>query len=264
MIDFVSDDGRAYRYDPSRPLGVPGRYGAVFEALADDDSPVAVKVVAMGGSAGDTKLAEREVTIGRSLPPVPEGHLLPLFDVAHHRDQLILVMPRASRSLADLITTEAPLEPDTTSDILMQIATALQSLATVGVLHRDIKPANILELNGSWHLADFGISRLMASAGGTLTFRGGGTNEYRAPELWRGGDETVAGDLYALGCIGYELLAGAKAFAGPNLRDQHLGVVPELPADTPAQLRGIIIDMLAKEPASRPPDARSVIEALRP
>ncbi|PSK62725.1 Serine/threonine-protein kinase PrkC [Micromonospora sp. MH33] len=264
MIDFKSDGGRAYRYDPNRPLGGPGSYGMAFEALAADGSPVAVKVVALSGSAADAKLAEREVTIGRSLPAAAEGHLLPLLDVAHLRDQLILVMPRACRSLADLIAAEAPLDPEGTSEILLQVATALQSLAAASVLHRDIKPANILELDGRWHLADFGISRLMTAAASTLTFRGGGTSEYRAPELWRGGDEKVGSDLYALGCIGYELLTGVKAFPGPHFRDQHLGVVPELPAGTPAQLRGAIMDLLAKEPASRPPDARAVIDILRP
>jgi hypothetical protein len=263
-VSIVSERGLGYLYFPNRLLGVPGTYGTVFEAVTTGGQAVAVKIVSVGDRAEDAQLAERELTIGRAIPALPGSHLLPLLDVARRQGQLILVMPRARRSLADLIDGEGPLTPDVTIEIMSQIATGLRSLAAAGVLHRDVKPANVLELDGRWHLADFGISRLVTAATAAYTWRGGGTSEYRAPELFGGEPEKTATDLYALGCIGYELLTGQKAFPGPDFRGQHIGDVPVLPAGIPAVLRTVVLDLLAKQPSLRPPDARSVAEALRP
>jgi hypothetical protein len=266
LIHFVSESGRAFQYDEADRIGSPGSYGTVYGGAADDGTRVAVKVVKFRtGSVQDRAVAEREVEVWRRLPNKLGGRLVPLLDMARTPDELIFVMPRAQRSLAELIAQSAPLATPEATDIVRQLAEGMRELADAGVIHRDIKPLNILEIDGRWHLADFGVSRVMAAATASHTLRGGGTMEYRAPELFVvGAEERVASDLYAIGCIGYELLTGRKAFPGPDFRHQHLTVVPQLPVAVDAPLRMVILDLLSKEPASRPPDARRIVDLLNP
>ncbi|RZT80964.1 serine/threonine protein kinase [Micromonospora violae] len=266
LSEFEAESGRIYHYDESDRVGDPGSYGTVYRGTTDDTRSVAVKVVKFrAGSPADRALAEREVEVWRQLPTESDGHLVPLLDLARGTNELIFVMPLARRNLAELIGQRAPLATPEAIDILRHLAKGMRELAAAGVVHRDIKPPNILEIDGRWHLADFGISRAMAAATASHTFRGGGTLEYRAPELFSIGTvERVASDLYALGCVGYELVTGEKAFPGPDFRHQHLTVAPTLPASVDASLRALILDLLSKEPASRPPDARRVVDALTP
>ncbi|UQU67365.1 serine/threonine protein kinase [Couchioplanes caeruleus] len=266
MIDFQAESGNVYSYDEADRIGDPGSYGTVYGGRAEDGTSVAVKVVSFrASSVQDRAIAEREVEVWRRLPVQPEGHLVPLLDVARATDQLMFVMPRARRNLAELVAQSAPLTTPEATDVVRQVAEGLRELAEAGVIHRDIKPLNILDIDNRWHLADFGISRVMAAATASHTLRGGGTMEYRAPELFVvGAEERVASDLYAIGCIGYELVTGRKAFPGPDHRHQHLTVVPQLPESVQAPLRTVILDMLAKEPSARPPDARRVVDVLKP
>lgn len=227
-----------------------------------DGQPVAVKVVAKqrpDGSILDDRLLRREVEIGRKVAAIPDPMLLPAFDVAETTIALLLVMLRAERSLSDLV---GGLDETTVVAVLTDIATGLEELHGAGIIHRDLKPANILLHDKRWKLADFGLARDTEIGTQSVTFVGWGSQPYIAPELWLLKPPTVKTDLYALGCIAYELLAGSTPFSG----DQRVGhlttVAPDAPTTDPV-LRNLIARLLAKEPGQRPQDARAVLDRLR-
>lgn len=266
-IRFETDGGTVYSYDPAQPIGPRGAYGQVFAGHDSDGRPVAVKRVMVSGTSTQRRhdeqvLAEREVNVAKRLGGHPNSHLVPILDTAHTEAELLLVMPRGSESLADHIAKHGPMSSDETIDVLRQVTLGMQELAAESVVHRDIKPGNILRLGGKWCVSDFGVSRITTEATATLTWVGTGTLEYRAPELWQGDPERVSSDLYALGCVAHEMLTARPAFPGPDFREQHAVRFPDLPNDVDPALRNVVQSLLAKRPASRPPDARRVHEML--
>lgn len=268
MITFTGESGATWSYDDkTAPIGDPGANGQVFYGRAQDGGPVAIKRVSLrSGEEAERRQRGREVEIGQVLAASASQHLLQPIDTAHTDADLLIVMPLASRSLSALLRIES-LDPQAAIEIVKQIAQGLTELAEASVLHRDLKPANVLEVDGRWHLADFGMSRNLTESTDTYTFLGGGTVPYMAPELWSGQPSaTVKADLYALGVIAYELLTGARPFNGPareDFRHQHLQEAPPEPTGVPATVGRLVLRLLAKNPAKRPQDARAVIEAPR-
>ena len=202
----------------------------------------------------------------RSASESPESGsdmLLPVIDAADVDDALLLVMPRAEGgALAD---ASLPLAEAEAVPVLVDIATGLQDLHSILILHRDLKPANVLCHSGRWKLADFGIARDQEIGTQDPTFAGGGTPYYMAPELWELKSPTVKTDLYALGCLGYELLAGVQPYTGDlmAIRAGHLTQAPPQAPCSDAVLRNLIGRLMAKRPEDRPQDARAVLERLR-
>ena len=149
--------------------------------------------------------------------------------------------------------------------MLVDIATGLQDLHSILILHRDLKPANVLRHAGRWKLADFGIARDQEIGTQDPTFVGWGSLPYMAPELWELKSPTVKTDLYALGCLGYELLAGAPPYTGDQaaIRAGHLTQAPPEAPCCDVVLRNLIGRLMAKRPEDRPQDARAVLERLR-
>lgn len=263
---FSSDAGRQYAYDPDDQLGQSGGYGRVFRGRDESGAEVAVKRVPIRIDSTrrrmeDARLAQREVDVAKQ---VRGPHLLPLLDVTHGADELLLVMPVAQPSLADAIAASGGLPAEEVRRMLLDVVAGMQELANAGVLHRDIKPANIMQYMGNWCLADFGIARFLDAATATMTWAGTGTREYWAPELWRNERQTVAADLYALGCVALEAITGRPAFGGDDLREAHLTAVPQVPEGLDPALRRVILALLHKNPAARPVDARKVAELLAP
>lgn len=150
-----------------------------------------------------------------------------------------------------------------------QVAEGLAAAHARGVVHRDVKPANLFVLNdGRVKICDFGIAWL-SEATTRLTTDGGaiGTPRYMAPEQF-GGEVGPRTDLYALGCVLYELLTGVPPFnaAGgmAQLMYLHLNAVPPpLPDSVPAEVRALVAELLAKDAAARPADAATVARRLR-
>lgn len=137
---------------------------------------------------------------------------------------------------------------------MVDVATALAELDG-RVVHRDLKPENVLLLGSRWCLADFGIARYAEASTSPDTRKMAMSPAYAAPERWRFERATGASDVYSLGVIGFELLAGARPFAGPgwdDFRSQHLHVdAPEL-VGVPTLLGALVAECMWKAAGSRP------------
>jgi Tol biopolymer transport system component/tRNA A-37 threonylcarbamoyl transferase component Bud32 len=260
------------RYTIDRELG---RGGMATVYLAEDvkhHRQVAVKVLhqELGEVLGKERfLREIEIAAGLSHP-----HILPLYDSGEADGFLFFVMPLAEdESLRERLDREKQLPIDDALRIAREVADALSYAHSHGVVHRDIKPENILLSSGHAVVADFGIARAVSAAGGdrlTETGMAVGTPSYMSPEQ-AAGERDLDGrsDLYALGCMLYEMLAGQAPFTGPTTESiihQHMTV--EAPAITsirpavPAQLAGVLQRAMAKTPADRFSPAAQFAEAL--
>jgi eukaryotic-like serine/threonine-protein kinase len=172
------------------------------------------------------------------------------------------------RPLSALLEPGQALDPDATRDLLAQAADALAAAHAAGIVHRDVKPANLLVTpDRTVKITDFGIAR--AAEGMSLTETGQvmGTPQYLSPEQARGETATPASDVYSLGVVAFECLAGHRPFiaetpvatALAHLRDP----VPDLPDDVPADLAAVVHRAMAKSPEDRFADAAELAAALR-
>ena len=171
------------------------------------------------------------------------------------------------RALSDIITDKGTMAPAEILPILAQVARALQVVHDSGVIHRDVKPSIILiNREGLAKLTVFGSSTGVNQRPMTATGMVMGTAQYLAPEQAMGNMATAAGDLYALGIIAYEALAGRRPFTGTTQVDiafAHVNEpVPPLPSSVPAEVNAVVMELLAKKPADRPPSAREVARRL--
>ncbi|WP_350258269.1 serine/threonine-protein kinase [Scrofimicrobium sp. R131] len=149
------------------------------------------------------------------------------------------------------------LSPAELIPVLLQTAYALDAAARADVVHRDIKPANILvKADGRVKLTDFGVSLAQGQANLTAAGMVMGTAQYLPPEQALGKVATPAGDLYALGVIAFEALAGARPYTGDSQVDiafAHVNEdIPPLPADVPVPLADLVTRLLSKDPDDRP------------
>ncbi len=251
----------ADRYSIERELG---RGGMAIVYLAEDlkhHRPVAIKVLmpTLAAAMGPERfLREIEVTARLNHP-----HILPLLDSGEADGLLFYVMPFVEgESLRERLDRDKQLSVEDAVQIAAEVADALGFAHDRGVLHRDIKPENILLEGGHAVVADFGLARaITAAAGARLTETGivVGTPEYMSPEQASGERELSArSDLYSLGCVLYEMLAGEPPFTGPTIASvarQHLTAPPPsvtmLRAAVPEEISQSLVKVLAKAPADR-------------
>ncbi|MFZ3452126.1 protein kinase domain-containing protein [Arthrobacter sp. 7Tela_A1] len=191
-----------------------------------------------------------------------------VFDYGEEEGSAYLVMELVpGQPLSTIIEREKVLSPDRTLSIIGQTATALAVAHRQGLVHRDVKPGNLLILpDGRVKITDFGIARLADQVPLTATGQVMGTAQYLAPEQATGQQATGSSDIYALGVIGYELLAGTRPFSGESQIAIALAQVndtpPPLPESIPTPVRALIMSMLAKDPADRPADAEALARAV--
>jgi len=262
----------ADRYTVERELG---RGGMAVVYLAHDlkhDRSVAVKVLRteVAESLGTERfLREIQVTAQLNHP-----HILPLLDSGAADGFLYYVMPHVDgETLRTRMNRERELSLDDALRITHEVAAALSHAHDHDVIHRDIKPENVLLSAGEAVVADFGLARAIAEAGGEHLTRTGisvGTPAYMSPEQ-AGGEEQLDGrsDLYSLACVLYEMLAGEPPYSGPSaqaiLAKQMAQAVPSvrvLRGTVPPALDALIQRALAKAPADRFATARDFAEAL--
>src|SRR5881398_89372 len=234
---------------------------------------VVVKVLPPEMAAGvSAERFEREIRLAAALQ---HPHIVPLLTAGSQGDLLYYVMPHiAGESLRGRIAHERELPVGDTVRILRDVCDALAYAHGHGIVHRDVKPDNVL-LSGKHALVtDFGVAKAVASSsgGGTLTSLGMalGTPAYMAPEQ-AAGDPTVdhRADLYAVGALGYELLAGRTPFGGLSPQGMLAAQVTATPdpvtrhRDTvPPALAALIMRCLAKHPADRPQSAEELLGQL--
>jgi beta-lactam-binding protein with PASTA domain len=165
--------------------------------------------------------------------------------------------------LSALLHRGGRLAPARTLDIVGQVASALEAAHVAGVVHRDVKPGNLLvRPDGVVKVTDFGIARATDAVPLTRTGTVVGTAYYLSPEQASGGPVTPASDVYSLGVVAYECLAGVRPFPGDNplaVATAHLrSAPPPLPADVPAGVRELVLRAMDKDPARRPAGAAAL------
>ena len=257
----------ADRYRVERELGEGGMATVYLAHDLKHDRKVAIKVLKsdLAASLGHERFLKEITTTANLRHP----HILPLYDSGDAGGFVFYVMPFVEgESLRDRLTRERQLPVDDAKRIAGEIADALTYAHSRGVIHRDIKPENILLEGGHAVVADFGIARAATAAGASSLTQAGtaiGTPAYMSPEQ-AAGEHDLDGrsDLYALGCVTYEMLVGQPPFTGPTVASivhQHLGVAPrsvsELRVSVPANVDRALQRALAKAPADRfaTPDA---------
>src|SRR6516164_9509514 len=155
-----------------------------------------------------------------------------------------------------------PLDAARTMDVVAQTAAGLQAAHARGLVHRDIKPGNLLlTSSGTVKITDWGVSYAVGSVPGTVTGIVPGTAEYLAPERIAEAQAAPATDLYAVGVVAYECLAGAPPFVGEpaDVASAHRDrPVPPLPGSVPAEVSALVMQLVAKDPARRPGSAAEV------
>jgi eukaryotic-like serine/threonine-protein kinase len=173
-----------------------------------------------------------------------------------------LVMELVDGPSLAAVLAAGPLGATQTMDVVAQVASGLQTAHGAALVHRDIKPANLLlAADGQVKITDFGIAHVAGSVPVTSTGTVMGTPAYLAPERVSGRSATPASDLYSLGVVAYECLAGAPPFTGKPLdvavahRDRPL---PPFPYPVPAEVAQLVAELTAKDPAARPASAQEV------
>jgi eukaryotic-like serine/threonine-protein kinase len=269
-VGKVIDD----RYRMMRPLG-EGAMGIVYEAVdLYVKRPVAIKVV-REELGRDITVTQRFLREARLLTSLLHPNIVEVFDYGEtETGSLYLVMELLRGNTLDaILVAERAFSPERTCDIGIQLCDALAAAHAGGVVHRDLKPANVVLIAGvkDWvKILDFGLAKSIGEPSSDLTMTGAviGTPLYMSPEAIRSDAPDPRSDLYALGCILYEMLAGRPPFSGSSsalVLAKQLDDVPEpLSIEVPAELRKLVNRLLAKTPLARPPsalDVRIVLES---
>ncbi len=269
---FEPGTALADRYRIERELGEGGMATVYLAEDLKHHRPVAIKVLKpeLAARLGPERFLREIETAARLNHP----HILPLHDSGAAGGFLYYVMPYVEgESLRGRLTREKQLPLGDALRIAREVTDALSYAHSQGVVHRDIKPENILLQSGHAVVADFGIARaITAAGGGTMTATGMalGTPTYMSPEQAAGsGNLDGRSDLYSLGCVLYEMLAGVPPFAGAtaeSLAHQHMNLAPrpltELRPAVPGWVEVAVQRALAKTPADRFSPVALFAEAL--
>ena len=224
--------------------------------------PVAVKLL-RAGYAGHPGSLARFRSEARHAAALSDPGIAQVYDYGEAGSPYLVMELIDGPSLAEVLGG-GPLDPARAMDVVAQAAAGLEAAHRAGLVHRDIKPGNLLlGPGGQVKITDFGISHAVGSAPVTGTGVLLGTPAYLAPERVAGQEATAASDLYSLGVVAWECLAGAPPFTGPPVevalahRDRPL---PPLPGTVPAGAAALVAELTAKDPLARPPGAGVVAE----
>jgi eukaryotic-like serine/threonine-protein kinase len=258
-----------------RELGGGGMSRVFLAREAALDRRVVVKVLAPHLAAGlSAERFRREIQVAARLQ---HPHIVPLLTAGQAGDVLFYTMPFVEgESLRARLGREGELPVALAGRLLQEVARALAYAHRQGIVHRDIKPANILLAEDEAQVADFGIAKALASSasaseddGLTSVGLALGTPAYMAPEQAGGDAVDHRADLYALGCVGYEMLTGQPPFErrtphammAAHATEAPVPVATRRPA-VPSSLAALVMRLMEKRPADRPQDADEVVRAL--
>src|SRR5215510_6008592 len=210
--------GRIGKYEIVRPLG-KGAMGQVYRArdtMLDRD--VALKVM-VASIADDPELKTRFEREAKAVARMTHPNVVNVFDLGSHADgsPFIAMELLKGQDLQKAVRTGQPMPLERKVAIMVQVLTGLAHAHQAGIVHRDIKPANIfLNNDGSVKIMDFGVARL-TTASMTGTGNIVGTADYMSPEQVKGAKVDGRSDLFSVGCMLFELLAGRRPFHAENL-----------------------------------------------
>ena len=250
-----------------------GAFSAVYEARDERDGKrVVLKCpdVALLGDQATFERFRREMEIGRLLD---HPNIQRAMDNAESRSVPYLVLEYVDgQSFRDYLNKHHRLAPEVAVGFAKQIASALDYAHSLGIYHRDLKPENVLiTTDGQLKIIDFGIAYLQGARRLTWKWLSNsvGTPDYMSPEQIQGGRGDARSDLYALGIILYEMLAGRTPYGGDNafaVMDQHLNAKPQPPSRfnsaVPSGLDGIVLKAIRKDPLERYQSAAGMLEDL--
>ena len=229
---------------------------------------IAIKVL-LPALMEEPGFAERFRGEARTMATINHPGVVDVYDYGSDQSVTYLVMEYVEgEALSRTLAKVGRLTPARTMALVAQAADALQAAHDKGVVHRDVKPGNLLvRPNGTLVLTDFGIAR--SAMVGQLTAVGSvlGTASYISPEQAAGSPATPASDVYSLGVVAYQCLAGHRPFDGETpveIAMKHVREVPRpLPADVPPVVRQVVERAMAKDPAARWPSASALAAAAR-
>jgi Protein kinase domain len=223
--------------------------------------------------AADPGFRERFIEESHVAASLDHPNVIPIYDADEVDGILFLAMRYVGGSdLKTMLDRRSRLPPQEAAAIVAQAASALDAAHSAGLVHRDVKPANFLieEPNGHLYLTDFGIAKLVGTAGLTKTGSFLGTVDYCAPEQIEGKEVDARADVYALGCVLYQCLTGETPFPKDSeVAVIHAHLMESPPAvssarsDVPEALDGVLRTALAKHPDSRFDTCTALADAVR-
>lgn len=254
------------RYQIIKSIGEGGMANVylAYDTILDRD--VAVKVL-RGDLAGDEKFVRRFQREALSASSLAHPNIVEVYDVGEDNGLYYIVMEYIEgRHLKDLLKKRGKLTVSEVVDIMLQITDGMSVAHDSYIIHRDIKPQNIMILeNGLVKITDFGIAMAMNATQLTQTNSVMGSVHYLPPEQASGKGSTLQSDIYSMGIVMYELLAGKLPYKGDNaveialkhLKESLPPIKDELP-NLPQSIENIIIKATAKNPKNRYEDAREM------
>ena len=266
---MIENDRIADRY---RLEALLGRGGMAEVWRAHDERlerPVAIKLLAQHFSA-DPEFLVRFFSEAQNIAQITHPNVVGVLDFGQHEERPYLVLEYVPGGAASEMAGQ-PVLPERAVEIVADAAAGAGAAHALGIVHRDIKPANILICDdGRAKLADFGIASLRGSERLTATGQAIGSPHYVSPEQASGKPCGPPSDVYSLGVVLYELLAGRKPFEGDNITAIAIAHVEETPAppssliaDLDPELDVVVMRCLAKNPNDRFADGAHLAGALK-
>ncbi|MGA6096026.1 protein kinase domain-containing protein [Microbacterium sp. NPDC079356] len=254
------------RYELDSRIAIGGM-GEVWEATDHViGRTVAIKIL-KDEYMGDPGFLERFRAEARHAALVNHEGIASVFDYGEENGSAFLVMELVpGEALSTILEREGALSSDKTLDIVAQTASALQAAHAAGLVHRDIKPGNLLITpDGRVKITDFGIARIADQVPLTATGQVMGTVQYLSPEQASGHAASPSTDIYSLGIVAYELLAGRRPFTGESqvaiAMAQINDTPPPLPDTVAEPVQRFVMSMIAKKPEDRPASTSAVARA---
>jgi serine/threonine-protein kinase len=249
-------------------VGGMGRVYRVRNVISDRTE--AMKVL-LPDLVAEPDLAVRFISEIRMLASFDHPNIAQLHTAFQVDNQLVMMMEFVEGSTLEQIAKQGPIPQSDVIKYVQQVLSALSYAHGRGVIHRDIKPANIMVTSqGTVKLMDFGIAKSRSEQDLTRPGTTMGSLYYMSPEQVRGGTVDARSDIYSVGVMMYELLAGRRPFVADSayeILNQQCNVVPQPPVEVntqlPAPLSDIIVCAMAKDPANRFQNAQALSNALR-